>query len=239
MRLFEVVESNEDPALVARTILTSCKPFLEQSEFAKNGRTLKRGTNSLHNVEVKTVRTDRKPRDSAPWQHGLYTEILRRAGAVANRHNSLFCTTNWMTAETFGSVHVIFPLGDFDYTYIENVKDVTETYPSIDLLPDYNKIAREEYEIAEREAAGKPGISYELASARHRINMNWYNKPYVPNQWDWEAIDRDITSKVVHDTNLPLAMDHGWELMIACDKYIQISNRYYNSHVRPHLEQLL
>lgn len=239
MRLYEVVEPEEDPALVARVILTSCKPYLLESKFAETGATLKRGTFGKKNVEVKTVRTDRKPRDSAPWQHGLYTEILRRAGATANRHNSLFCTSNWMTAETFGSVHVIFPMGNIHYTYLDHVKDLTESFPGVIILPEYNKIAREEFEQAERDAADKPGVAYALSTARHRINMEWYNKPFVANQWDWNAIDRDITDLVIHDAHLPVALAHGWELMISCQHYIQISQQYYNTYVKPELNNLL
>lgn len=73
----------------------------------------------------KPVRPDRRPKNTLAPIHDMLVDYLKKHGAVANRDNSAFVTKDKMEAMNYGAPFVIFPVGSFNYTWIEGLDDFT------------------------------------------------------------------------------------------------------------------
>lgn len=114
-------------AKVAKYINKNCQPWLQQTSrglfLAYRGF---RRDPKHHLAFVKAVRKDRVPRDTGSQRHMEFNHFIRRAGKVANRTNSVFLTSNRTHAGDFGEVFIVFPVGQFNYTWLPGVSDWTE-----------------------------------------------------------------------------------------------------------------
>lgn len=123
MRLFEV----EQPDIynIKQKIEKDCKPFLDQVGDMHH-YALYRGMLKKDQILELTVRQDRLPVTMNKQNHDVLVKVFKEAGYKANRNNSVFCTGNYQTAKEYGNVYQIFPIGDFSFTWNENVKDLFE-----------------------------------------------------------------------------------------------------------------
>lgn len=102
-------------------IQANCRPWLE-SYTGKE--TLYRGIRNVENLAfTRPVRQDRRPRDSDMETHQFFNHVISMAGGVANRSNSAFVTTDSRSAQEYGTVCVVMPVGDFNYTWSPYMQD--------------------------------------------------------------------------------------------------------------------
>ena len=126
---------------VAKFIKEHCQPWLSQT---RNGyQVVYRGLKGVNNFGedarladnfafIKDVRSDRKPKDTAPSLHALFDELIAKAGKVANRSNSMFVTGSPSRAKEYGKLFVVFPVGEFNYTWSYEYEDWYNDAPADD-----------------------------------------------------------------------------------------------------------
>ena len=123
MRWHQLNEDTLDTTNVIDYINTHCKPYLsENPNFLSTP--LYRGMNESSEILIKNIRSDRTPLDSTPFYHKIFTDGFKDAGIIANRDNSIFCTGDSSAASRYGNVYVIFPIGNFEYSYSLSISDL-------------------------------------------------------------------------------------------------------------------
>jgi hypothetical protein len=132
MRLYEVSKYTPKPISkdegvydkvgkkTAAYILKYCQPWLK----AAKGQIAFRGIQYDKSLAfTRPVRPNRRPKDSPEETHEFFNKLITLAGGVANRNNSAFITTSEYTANIYGTRYVVFPVGQFDYTYAMSYYD--------------------------------------------------------------------------------------------------------------------
>jgi len=249
---------------VAEIILKECKPYLEQK--AKEPM-LYRGIRhyaTYGEALIKNVRDDRNPRDSTSIQNMFFIDLIAHKGCKANRNNSTFTTATYRDAYEFGTVHYVFPIGEFAFTW--GFRDMTEQVNQND-IPLYNVYSRKAYEeIRERQAIAQAHIE-EFYTASHpdywselppekkkylqqmTADMNLspgafaiqHYKELSPSEqrtWDWEFC-ADLLEKLKSekDSTLAQAMNTRGEIMISCKQYIAVRESFYREYVSTFIER--
>lgn len=136
MRLYEIANFHYDDhdekvrkgLRAANFIKKNCQPWLRESKAPR--RELFRGGNFAPPGggagRIIPTPTKRRPKDSSPDQHHFFQTVLSMAGAVAHRENSTFTTRVRSIAQDYGDIFVVFPIGNFDYTYVRGFSDMYE-----------------------------------------------------------------------------------------------------------------
>ncbi len=125
---------------VIQSIQSKCQPYLQQ-----NPKLIPMFRGSQFNgtdVFEKPIRTDRFTKDTGPKWTNFWDEGLAQRGIKANRRNSAFCTGDRRVAEMYGHPFVVFPLGEFNYSWHPYVRDL---YRSI---TDYTNHPTQDFSIA-------------------------------------------------------------------------------------------
>lgn len=92
---------------------------------------LLRGSKSpnLGNINIKQTIQNRKPKDTAELVHDQLNKLIKRAGFIANRENSIFTTSDESFARSYGQyTALIFPMDGFDFLWSKRFSDLFENY---------------------------------------------------------------------------------------------------------------
>ena len=106
-----------------------CQPFLSQS----GGDLIYRGTEGVNSYTCVSpdilyrhpVRTDRKPKNLPIDVHEILLKIFGDLGFKANRNNVLF-SASLTNAEKHGDAYILLPIGEFYYTWSEDIEDLND-----------------------------------------------------------------------------------------------------------------
>lgn len=117
LREYLIEDTNKvDISMIKR----DCKKWLD---FSK-GLFVYRGIK----IHDKIVRIDtnknRKPKDTPLNLHKKIDEIFYKKFGWKPRSEGVFCTGNISTANLYGEIYVIFPIGDFEILWSEEVEDL-------------------------------------------------------------------------------------------------------------------
>lgn len=131
---------------------------------------------------------NRKPNDTEPFNQKYVDDIMARHGFKARRGNSIFVTTDFNQASSYGSIYYIFPINGFTYSW--NVKvddwvpDKKDFYfkPYTDFLEDFEYCYDELDTLYSELSNGLIDIRYD----RLKTWMIYRNKP------DWKLFRRSI-----------------------------------------------
>lgn len=160
---------------------------------------------------------NRAPKDSSKVMQAVFQDALRQAGAQAHRANSFFATRNLGQAETYGDgVYCIFPVGEFDYTYITGFPDL---YNRADLFLTqflHPSVLRYLPPFDQFRLSGTFADLYELIEEGQEV-------------WDQKSIDGLIQA----DRNLENLENE--ELLIANAPCVFVRHWFYTEYVREHL----
>lgn len=74
---------------------------------------------------VKTVRQDRRRRDSGRGEQEIMLKTIKDLGLTATRTNSIFVTGDRSLANSFGETAIAIPLGEFKYSWSPLLRDAT------------------------------------------------------------------------------------------------------------------
>jgi hypothetical protein len=149
---------------IAQMINRDCQPFLSKA----GGETAWRGIMTYdHNalVQKKDIRVDRAPMSSDGRYHELYNRVFADMGFSTNRSNGMFCTGAYKIAFQYGVAHAVFPIGDFDFLWSPDVRDMFNHFQ--DSWPNF-------WKDVEGEEAGEPDFEAieEAIRASYRENDN-------------------------------------------------------------------
>lgn len=130
MKIFELGEITNDSNIedIISFIELNCKPYLDENpEWLE--KPLFRGVNGYtEKVSVHSYPINREPRDTNKLIHKILINAFKQAGFKANRDNSIFCSFNKETADTYSKAHnsnfVVFPIGNFDYCFSRSINDL-------------------------------------------------------------------------------------------------------------------
>lgn len=122
MKWHQLTESVDENNL-EEFILKNCQPYIKENPDWKIDP-LFRGINDHKLVSIHQIRTDRNPKDSRKFYHDLYNAAFAANNISSNRSNSIFCTGDSQKANQYGRVYVIFPIGNFKYTWSPTIEDL-------------------------------------------------------------------------------------------------------------------
>jgi hypothetical protein len=129
LREFDDLLDGYEPSQIVEIIERQCKPWLDEVSNGSLRRYLGspfyRGVKSRSHFFYKPVRPDRQPKDTHPYVHDMFVDFLEKEDAVANRDNSAFISADPEDAARYGELFVIFPVGNFHYTWIKGINDLT------------------------------------------------------------------------------------------------------------------
>lgn len=212
MKYNEIFPSDdiETSTKLVEFIHKNCKEWLEHTH---NGSDIAyRGVkNPPPNKEVfiKDTRTDRYPLDSYSFEHEMMNVMIGVVGGTANRSNSLFCTGMFVTAENYGTVYIIFPIGDFDFTW-------SNTWG------DWHQIVRDE----NIEKLLKEPIVEKIKNNKTDLSLNQYKQLFMdPNNYDEDVLYSNINV----NGYLSDAISSGNEIMISCKKALYIDPAVFDT----------
>ncbi|HKK68826.1 MAG TPA: hypothetical protein VJ946_11465 [Bacteroidales bacterium] len=110
-------EVREHNAKIIRAFVQEhCQPWIKKS----GNQVVYRGTHrnpQEYSAFVSGIRKNRRPRDSAAYQHRYFNTMIKMAGGVANRTNSMFVSGSSFHAAEYGIRYVVYPMGEFHYTW--------------------------------------------------------------------------------------------------------------------------
>lgn len=194
-------------------IKTQCQPWMKATD---NGAYFVfRGTNSFNAdgyAFIKPTRLDRKPRDTSKVYHTIFNSILDISGSIANRNNSIFCSGDPQVSKTYGSNYVVFPIGEFHYTWSPVWEDWT-----VDLsLREISNLIKTKDPKKFIDAEDDP-------DEQLKYLINFVDDA---NNYDMDALHKAL--KV--DTGLIDAIRSGTEIMIHCSSALYVdSEAYFNN----------
>lgn len=241
MRWEQLNENDLDVSNIIEYINTHCKKYLsENPNFLK--LPLYRGMREDSEYLIKNIRTDRQSVDSSPFYHNVFIEGFKTAGIEANRDNSIFCTGDLGDATRYGSVYVIFPIGDFSFAYSPSIRDLynfkTYLYSNgfIKFKNDNKKVLTHDdlswfdnnklQELPERFSLKE--VNKKLISTASSI-LGWLNKipeNKITSVLSRLAFDKEHLAKKINElyktTNLEEAIRSKNEIMISGGKYVAL-----------------
>lgn len=180
-----------------------------------------RGYHSEKPYIIKDCPQSRFPKDSSMGLHDFLNMCITRAKRVANRSNSLFCSGEVGVAGCYGNIHAIFPIGKFNYTWIDGVHDAYQ------LGRDYGKAADISMGFLKRDtdyrSFGQWASNYD---GYYKEKNKGPLSPYS-DTFNTQAVLNFISKIHGNDQSLKIAMDRGNEVMLSAPKFLLIHNDYF------------
>lgn len=190
----------------AEFIQKNCQPWLFESQGGIVYRGIKYKSETMP-VFVRKIRTNRRPKDSSKIVNNTFNVLIDIAGGEATRNNSMFVSGSNAMARIYGHPYVVFPIGDFHYTWSPVFKDWFQ-----DLMTgDWNESPKKSLK-----RLMKPEFSTKKYS-------NWGNIMTDPDSYDFSKVRQAITP----NQNLPEAIESNKEIMINADKALYINPKLY------------
>ena len=121
----------DDPSQIASIIKRDCLPFLRE---IGDKLPLYRGILSRHSTLTRRkVRKDRIPKDTSKEVHHVLNLAFKQLSGINYRSEAVFVTHNKNVALDYGAIHMIFPIGNFDYAWSPKINDAFEWFAQGDL----------------------------------------------------------------------------------------------------------
>jgi len=232
-RLFEKMEENFDnPEYVAEFIKKNCQPFLkENNSLMPFYRGVMVDEDDFEEALIKDVRNNRNPMNTNTKIHEIFSNAFKEAGFTATRNNSLFVTPQISSAKEYGNlVYVVFPIGNFSYTYSNVISDmffqITSiieklgiTYISPELISKFDITSDTELKTImwylESESRNVYDDKSEIFLHPELVKVNWDNLP-------------NVLKDLYTNKNIDVSMH---EVMIHCDQVLMIWSDFYEDKI--------
>ena len=133
MKLIELHEAQDkfmakvlpgDVQKISKKLQAECSIAVEA--YKSTGSYLMRGIRELKGRPIETIqseiRQDRKPIFMPSGTHDFINRAMMEIGLKAHRGNSIFCTTDNITAGAWGQIYAVFPVDGWTGTVFQRVK---------------------------------------------------------------------------------------------------------------------
>lgn len=230
-------------------IQDNCQPYLKANPDWKTHK-LYRGVMDQEDIFVRNIRVDRKPKDTPIEMHNLADRYLQVSGLKATRSNSIFCTGGKEVYD-YGLPYVIFPIGDFDFTWNPYIRDLTyamddpgffffefkyddpRTFKRSDLP---NRVKNFFDNMADELKIEPLGDTFKIDELRpyeetRKISRSTLFYFLEHNAVEFSDRGRARLNKYT-DKDLPAAIKSQNEIMISASKYVGIDTVLYSNWVR-------
>lgn len=252
--LFESIDWNFDSnEEMAKFILKECAPYLSQLRPKAGEYLYRRSMRENHNT-ILTTHSDRIPRDNPRELNALINEGLKQLGLKANRSNSFFCSR--YPEDAYGKFkNVVFPIGHFDFTWSRQVHDLYETFYQGEDDPNdigYNSMFKslingDNPEVKQKIAkyfqeSGLPELkNFTVQNLTHYHFKQVFEKILCHELPMSKIIDMNRFKQLGYtDQDIQDAVRVGNEVMIHCERYVQIPTRVFtNEQDGPSLKELI
>ena len=123
--LIESFEPNYDA--MAELIRKDCGPWIKESRGATASRGISRNKPKLDNIEKRTIRTNRVPKDTSIVNHTLSDLAFKDVFGWKARSNVLFVQGDVLSHLGYISkdIWVVYPIGSYKYLWAPQVRDFT------------------------------------------------------------------------------------------------------------------
>ena len=219
---------------ILNQVAAECSDYL--AIYKKAGKVLFRGIDTPESRTVFVGRSwnDRKPKDSSPKAQKDYDEMLKKIGIKALRSNSIFTTSSYGHASSYGTVFVIIPKNTADYSWSQVYRDIVlksgsyiDTAKLKAFLKTYKAHINKKYielpgwkredkvfdlEYAIRDQSDAKAIKM-MGKSGFPIPTNFSCKAFLSNASAWEQKYKPT------DKNLSMALKKGHEVMISGEYY--------------------
>lgn len=210
--LLEDTESVEGDVL-ADFIRENCQPFLKLKPNPLKNALLRGIRGASYYPSVVDVLQNREPVDiSINVQYGIDDELKKR-GFVARRGNSIYCTGDYSIATGYGAVYMVFPIGDFSFTWSKAVLDLVRLQD--DILTKYGLTT-------------KTGKTFDLGRVPNKKLAN--SEGVVGN------FDKIVDDLEYQTSDFDAAIQSGHEILINCQKVLYVP--YMDSDYRREIASL-
>lgn len=172
MKLFNLFETSEymGKDLIKR-IIADCRPYfdlinndvdnLKLYRGLQMASVTKRAEEVAKSVYIADVRKDREPLNTPVRLHKLIDSWMEENLGSKFRSQSIFCCGNYYTAMSFGTPHVIIPIGEFKYAWSPYLEDL---YSDVEEIAHAANKANCDWDHAEHQAL------HTLNNADYRTN---------------------------------------------------------------------
>lgn len=222
--LFETNDSVNDHVIkqASEQIVEHCMPYLkEHKSFAYNP--ILRGFRSKFDtiLQQHDVRPNRQPKDMPVTLHQVIDEWFSKTFNHRFRSNAVFATPSLETAEEYGYIRPIYPIGHFTYVWSDQVYDLftqLNDYIQAFVVQSYN-----EKGDSEKEAKWK---GYQFLSRMLNNQLEQHEQEYLK-----QLIEQFLEQSNYKQTNLSQAtqvqmkFDYQPEIMIATETYYSVAPR--------------
>lgn len=158
MKTFKQYLSEAERLTVKQVLERDCAPFLKESK--QNGL-IYRGIKGLNPEDAdnvareansvpvddllywtKTVRTDRKPKDTHPSMHAMINDWFKKKFGFGARSETMFCLgeKGIKNLRQYGTPCIVFPIGEFQYVWSPTVTDLYNEVGKLILLQDEGEL---------------------------------------------------------------------------------------------------
>lgn len=235
MRLFEVENLSTMISEYRDFINENCQPYLSMIEDPIKYKML-RGTNGKKSGDIIHTRPDRKPLHSSKFIHDIFEISFKQTGITANRSNSIFTTGYYNSALAFGSVYVVYPIGDFDFSWSPKVEDLQADanfwkHLKLDTdqitLEDLNPISQLYSSWSKFNPFFMPeNLTEYLRQTSNSLTTSMFETlvDHMPEEKLYRILDYSAITGWIKDryqtTDLQAAISSGYEIMVKCEKYL-------------------
>lgn len=255
--------SIEQITLVANYIQENCSKWLAETDSGRYTffRGIKENTEKYLAFTL-PVLTNREPRDSIRLGHDAYNAIIEAMGGTADRSNSVFAVSDYTTAKAYGAhpsgqASIIFPIGDYSYTWSKawddwNIDDIDTLESFVGRymynIPDLRADAEYAYEqlldtLQQQAANAQTEIARGQLESEITGLETWQGKrdfieEYIEDNNGSEAAHEAYTNPssyntktlartIMVDEDLCVAAEMKHELMIHCENVLYIDPGFY------------
>ena len=225
---FKIVEEREllnamPVSEIVKFIEQNCQPVLREIAATKGAYGAKlgeitllyRGIKTAESMFIGTVRKNRKPKDTSDDFHQLFDDSFSTIFGWKPRSAGLFATGRYLDAKMYGITFVVFPIGDFNFIYSEEISDL---FVALENMAINNNFIEELDIKNKKELSGK----WKRSSGPHQNSSRYGMLKKYP-----EILDAFIKQNYT-DENFQGGIMSRHEIMIKCDKYVAIEKEFYD-----------
>jgi len=125
MKFYKYLNENQSIDEFFDIFKKKCQPFIKDARRQLNeGTYYFSGRKRYDNWFISNIRKDRNPTDTPENIHNLLDDAFQKKFGIRLRSNSIFLTFDTSTAESYGDLYVIFPVGKYEMYYNNNIDDL-------------------------------------------------------------------------------------------------------------------
>lgn len=205
-----------------------CKQIID--EYKHTDRFMLRGLRGKNDFSVITPRSDRKPKDTNPMLHNAFDNAFQKLHGWKPRSEGVFVTGKHDTADSYGDVFIVLPIGRYKYLWSDDIEDLysktSDDYMSA-IEPDNSTLREWEREWEDEYSEGGSGEWLYDGGSTSESNIDnaiqsVIDELYDNYEEDFDGEDDDKVTKdeFYKDNYKEVKHDMEWEPEISLESYI-------------------